>query len=61
MSSWSGLQKNAGWLMKAYFFFDKMGIDKVFNHFLPICVIKGTLPHNLTKRQIEGVGHPGYL
>lgn len=47
------IEKNAGWLMKAYFFFDKMGVGKIFNRFLPICDIKGTLPHNLSKDELK--------
>lgn len=47
------IEKNAGWLMKLYFFFDKIGIGKLVNRFLPICDIKGTLPHNLSKEELR--------
>jgi SAM-dependent methyltransferase len=47
------IEKNAGWLMKLYFFFDKIGIGKLVNRFLPVCDIKGTLPHNLSKEELR--------
>jgi ubiquinone/menaquinone biosynthesis C-methylase UbiE len=47
------IEKNAGWLMKSYSFFNKIGIGKFVNRFLPICDIKGTLPHNLSKEELR--------
>ncbi len=47
------IERNAGWLMKAYFFFDKIGIGKLVNRFLPIVDIKGTLPPNLSKEELR--------
>jgi SAM-dependent methyltransferase len=47
------IEKNAGWLMKLYFFFDKIGIGKLVNRFLPVCDIKGTLPHNLSNDELK--------
>jgi SAM-dependent methyltransferase len=47
------IDKNADWLMKMYFFFDKIGIGKLANRFLPVCDIKGTLPHNLSKEELR--------
>ena len=47
------IEKNIGWLMKLYFFFNKIGIGRIGNRFLPICDIKGTLPHNLTKKELR--------
>ena len=39
--------------MKLYFFFDKIGIGKWVNRFLPICDIKGTMPADLTPQQLR--------
>ena len=47
------IEKNAGWLMKLYFFFDKIGIGKLTNRFLPIVDIKGTLPTGLSKAELR--------
>ena len=47
------IERNAGWLIKLYFFFDKIKLGKVFNRFLPICDIKGTLPHDLSKQELK--------
>jgi SAM-dependent methyltransferase len=47
------IEKNAGWLMKLYFFFNKIGIGRFVNRFLPLCDIKGTLPANLSKKELK--------
>jgi SAM-dependent methyltransferase len=47
------IDKNVDWLMNLYFFFDKIGIGKLANRFLPICDVKGTLPHNLSKEDLR--------
>jgi SAM-dependent methyltransferase len=47
------IEKNAGWLIKLYSFFDKIGIGRFVNRFLPICDIKGTLPHDLSKEELR--------
>ena len=47
------IERNTGWLMKSYFFFDKIGAGKLVNRFLPVCDIKGTLPHNLSKQELK--------
>jgi SAM-dependent methyltransferase len=47
------IEKNVGWLMRLYFFFDKIKIGKIVNRFLPICDIKGTLPTNLSKQELR--------
>jgi SAM-dependent methyltransferase len=47
------IERNAGWLTKLYFFFDKIKIGRVVNRFLPICDIKGTLPKNLSKEELR--------
>jgi SAM-dependent methyltransferase len=47
------IEKNADWLIKCSFFFDKVGLGKVFNRFLPICDIKSTLPSHLSPEQLR--------
>jgi 2-polyprenyl-3-methyl-5-hydroxy-6-metoxy-1,4-benzoquinol methylase len=43
------IDKNANWLIGLYRFFSRIGVGKLFNRFLPICDIDGTLPSNLSK------------
>lgn len=47
------INKNADRLIGAYRFFDRIGIGKWANRFLPVCDIKGTLPDNLGKKQLR--------
>jgi ubiquinone/menaquinone biosynthesis C-methylase UbiE len=47
------IERNAGWLTKTYFFFNKIGLGKIVNRFLPICDIKGTLPAGLSKNELR--------
>ena len=49
----SKIERNAGSLMKMYSFFDKLGIGKLVNRFIPVCDIKGTLPHDLSKTELR--------
>jgi len=49
----SVIEKNAGWLIKLYSFFDKIKIGKIVNRFLPICDINRTLPGNLSKEELK--------
>ena len=47
------IDKNADWLIKLNRFFSKMGVGKIFNRFVPIVDIDGTLPRNITKEQLR--------
>lgn len=47
------IERNAGWLMKLSRFFDKIKLGRIFNRFLPIVDIKGTLPHDLSKKELR--------
>jgi SAM-dependent methyltransferase len=47
------IEKNIGWLMSLYFFFEKIKIGKVTNRFLPICDVNRTLPHDLSKEELK--------
>ncbi|HAS44069.1 MAG TPA: class I SAM-dependent methyltransferase [Microscillaceae bacterium] len=47
------IEKNASWMINASQFFNKIGIGKLTNRFIPICDIKNTLPQNLNKTQLR--------
>jgi ubiquinone/menaquinone biosynthesis C-methylase UbiE len=45
------IERNANWLIGASQFFNRIGVGKLTNRFLPICDIKSTLPPNLSREQ----------
>lgn len=47
------IDKHADRLIKAYRFFDRIGLGKLVNRFLPICDIKGTLPDHLSEKELR--------
>lgn len=47
------IDKNANGLIKAYRFFQRIGIGKLANRFLPVCDIEGTLPKNVSKETLR--------
>ncbi len=47
------IEDNIDWLIKTYRFFSKIGLGKIFNRFLPICDIDGTLPQGLAYAQLR--------
>ncbi|EAY24796.1 hypothetical protein M23134_04579 [Microscilla marina ATCC 23134] len=47
------IEKNANWMIRLSQFFNKIGIGKLTNRFIPICDIKNTLPPDLTKEQLK--------
>lgn len=47
------IDRNANWMIKASNFFDRIGIGRVVNRFIPVCGIKGTLPPNLSKEELR--------
>jgi SAM-dependent methyltransferase len=47
------IENNVDWLMKLYFFFDRVGAGKIANRFLPLCDINSTLPKNLTPEKLR--------
>lgn len=47
------IESNADRLISAYRFFDKIGVGKVVNRFLPVCDIKGTLPSRLSEKELK--------
>jgi ubiquinone/menaquinone biosynthesis C-methylase UbiE len=47
------IDRNADRLISLYEFFSKVGVGRVVNRFLPICDIQGTLPSNLSKKELR--------
>jgi ubiquinone/menaquinone biosynthesis C-methylase UbiE len=47
------IEKNADWMISLSQFFNKIGIGKITNRFIPICDIKNTLPPNLSQAQLR--------
>lgn len=47
------IDDNAAWMIKLTAFFDKIGVGKIFNRFVPVCDIKGTLPRKLSKEELR--------
>jgi 2-polyprenyl-3-methyl-5-hydroxy-6-metoxy-1,4-benzoquinol methylase len=47
------IEKHVGWMIALTGFFNKIGIGRFVNRFIPICDIKGTLPQGLTKQEIK--------
>ncbi len=47
------IEKNIDWMIQSSLFFSKIGLGKIFNRFIPICDIDGTLPASLTYPQLR--------
>jgi ubiquinone/menaquinone biosynthesis C-methylase UbiE len=47
------IDRNADRLIGLYKFFDKIGLGKLVNRFLPICDINGTFPPHLDKKDLR--------
>jgi len=47
------IDRNMDWMIKAYRFFSKLGVGRLFNRFIPICDIDGTLPKGLPYNQLR--------
>jgi len=47
------IDKNADKLINQYNFFEKIGLGKIVNRFLPVCDIKGTLPKDLSQEELR--------
>ena len=47
------IEKNIDWMISATTFFNKIGIGRFVNRFIPICDIKGTLPPGLSKKELR--------
>ncbi len=47
------IEKNIDWMISATSFFNKIGIGRFVNRFIPICDMKGTLPQGLSKQEVR--------
>lgn len=47
------IEENVDWMIKTSFFFSKIGLGKIFNRFIPVCDIEGTLPKNIPYAQLR--------
>lgn len=47
------IDRNIDWLITASRFFTKLGVGKLFNRFLPVCDIDGTLPQHLSYSKLR--------
>lgn len=47
------IEENADRLINLSSLFDKAGVGRLVNRFLPVCDIKGTLPRNLPKEELK--------
>lgn len=47
------IDRNIDWMIKASRFFSKLGVGRLFNRFIPICDIDGTLPQGLPYTQLR--------
>lgn len=47
------IAKNVNWMISMYKFFDRLGIGRIVNRFIPICDIKNTLPNDLNKEELR--------
>lgn len=47
------IEKNVDWMISATTFFNKIGIGRFVNRFIPICDIKGTLPQGISKKELR--------
>lgn len=47
------IEANVDWMIKTSFFFSKIGLGKIFNRFIPVCDIEGTLPKNIPYSQLR--------
>lgn len=47
------IDRNIDWMIRASRFFSKLGVGRLFNRFIPICDIDGTLPQGLPYAQLR--------
>ena len=47
------IEKNVDWMIAATTFFNKIGIGRFVNRFIPVCDIKGTMPKGLSKTELR--------
>ncbi|HVZ97529.1 MAG TPA: class I SAM-dependent methyltransferase [Chitinophagaceae bacterium] len=47
------IEKNVDWMIRLTTFFNKIGIGRIVNRFIPICDIKNTLPKDLSQEELR--------
>ena len=47
------IQDNVGWMTRATRFFDRVGVGKLVNRFIPVCDIRRTFPENLSEEELR--------
>jgi len=47
------IEKNIDWMIATTTFFNKIGIGRFVNRFIPICDIRGTVPQDLSKQELR--------
>jgi len=47
------IETNIDWMISASHFFSKIGLGKIFNRFIPVCDIEGTMPANIPYDQLR--------
>ncbi|MFM2360398.1 MAG: hypothetical protein RLY16_2391 [Bacteroidota bacterium] len=47
------IDKNIDWMIRTTKFFSSIGVGKIFNRFIPICDISGTLPKDIPYAQLR--------
>ena len=47
------IEKNIDWMIAATTFFNKIGIGRSVNRFIPVCDIKSTMPYHLPKNELR--------
>jgi SAM-dependent methyltransferase len=47
------IENNIDWMIKASLFFSKIGLGKIFNRFIPVCDIEGTMPSGISYSQLR--------
>lgn len=47
------IENNIDWLIRAHLFFNKIGLGKIINRFLPVCDITSTFPKGMDKKTMR--------
>ncbi|HNU88806.1 MAG TPA: class I SAM-dependent methyltransferase [Ferruginibacter sp.] len=47
------IEKNIDWMIATTTFFNKIGIGRFVNRFIPVCDIRGTMPQGLSKSELR--------
>lgn len=47
------IESNIDWMISTSHFFSRVGLGKIFNRFIPVCDIEGTMPANIPYSQLR--------